>query len=76
MRRRCPNCSSLNVRRSSHERGDGEQPLFRSPYRCKDCHTKFWALSTKVYRRMIVIIAVNIIFFAVMIGFLLTVPAY
>ena len=73
MRRRCPNCDSLDVRRSSHARSDGEQPLFRSPYRCKACHTKFWALSTKVYRRMVLIIGVNIAFFAVIIGFLLTV---
>jgi transposase-like protein len=71
MRRRCPNCSSLNVRRSSHERDDLAQPVLRSPYRCRDCQTTFWALSTKVYRRMILIIAVNVVFFAVMLAFLL-----
>jgi transposase-like protein len=74
MRRRCPNCKSLNVRRSSQERGDAEQPLLRSPYRCRDCETKFWALSTKVYRRMVLIIAVNVVFFGLIVYFLLTVP--
>ena len=74
MHRRCPSCKSLNVRRSSQEE-DGERPLFRSPYRCRDCQTKFWALSSKVYRRMALIITVNVVFFALMIGFLLMTPA-
>ena len=74
MRRSCPNCNSLNVRRSSHDRGDSTQPFFRSPYKCRDCQTKFWALSSKVYRRMILIVAVNVVFFALMAGFLLTIP--
>ena len=74
MRRHCPNCNSLNVRRSSHDGGDPAQPFFRSPYRCRDCQTKFWALSSKVYRRMILIVAVNVVFFALMAGFLLTIP--
>ena len=74
MRRRCPNCNSLNVRRSSHARADPTQPFFRSPYKCRDCQAKFWALSSKVYRRMILIVAVNVVFFALMAGFLLTIP--
>ena len=73
MRRRCPNCNSLNVRRSSQDDGDPTQPFFRSPYRCRECQTKFWALSSKVYRRMVLIIAVNVVFFALMVGFLLTI---
>ena len=74
MQRQCPNCKSTNVRRSSRDEGDPEQPLFRSPYRCRDCHTKFWALSTKMYRRILLIAAVNVLFFAVMIWFIATLP--
>lgn len=70
MRRRCPNCNSVNIRRSSLRDGE-EQPLLRSPYRCRDCQTQFWALSTKVYRRAILIIAVNVLFFGLMFVFLL-----
>ena len=59
MRRTCPNCKSLNVRRSSREPdSDADQPFYRSPYRCRDCRTKFWAFSTKLYRRIIVVGAV------------------
>jgi len=74
MKRQCPNCQSHNVRRSSRNLTDPEQPLFRSPYRCRDCHTKFWALSTKMYRRIIMIVAVNVVFFAVTIWFIATLP--
>jgi len=74
MRRQCPNCKSVNVRRSSRDAEETEQPLFRSPYRCRDCHTKFWALSTKMHRRMVLIAAVNVVFFAVMIWFIAALP--
>jgi hypothetical protein len=74
MRRQCPNCKSLNVRRSSRDPEDTEEPLFRSPYRCRDCHTKFWALSTKMYRRIVLIAAVNVLFFTAMIWFIATLP--
>ena len=72
MPRRCPNCNSVNVRRSA-QREESAQPLLRSPYRCRDCHTQFWALSTKVYRRAILIVAVNVVFFGLMVAFLLLV---
>jgi hypothetical protein len=55
MRRQCPNCKSLNVRRSSREPEDLNQPFYRSPYRCRDCRTKFWAFSAKLYRRIVVV---------------------
>jgi hypothetical protein len=43
----------------------------RSPYRCRDCQTRFWAISTKVYRRAILIVAVNVVFFGLMVAYLL-----
>ena len=55
------------------QREDAEQPLLRSPYRCRDCQTKFWPLNTKVYRRAILIVAVNVVFFGSMVVFLLLV---
>ena len=55
MRRQCPNCKSLNVRRSSRDPEVTDQPFYRSPYRCRDCRTKFWAFSAKLYRRIIVV---------------------
>ena len=64
MRRRCPNCNSLNVRRSVRDPGETEQPFFRSPYRCRDCQTKFWVFSAKMYRRIILIAVVNVVLFA------------
>jgi hypothetical protein len=64
MRRRCPNCKSLNVRRSVRDPEDSEQPWFRSPYRCRDCQTKFWVFSAKMYRRLILLAVVNVILFA------------
>src|SRR6188474_1928473 len=74
MRRRCPNCKSFNVRRSSHEPDDASEPLLRSPYRCRDCHTKFWAISSKVYKRAALILALTVAVFGV-VSWLLMVPA-
>ena len=62
------------MRRSSRDLEDADEPLFRSPYRCRDCHTKFWALSTKMYRRIVLIIAINVVFFALMVWFIATLP--
>ena len=42
------------MRRSSREPEDSNQPFYRSPYRCRDCRTKFWAFSGKLYRRIVV----------------------
>ena len=49
------------LRRSSREPGDAEQPFYRSPYRCRDCRTKFWAFSHKLLRRIVVISIVTVI---------------
>ena len=73
MRRQCPNCKSLNVRRSSREEGDAEQPFYRSPYRCRDCRTKFWAFSTKIFRRIVVASVLTSIVVALLIVLAITV---
>lgn len=70
MRRQCPNCKSFNVRRSSRESIDSDQPFFRSPYRCRDCHAKFWALST-AHRNIVVMFGLNVVFLALLAWFLL-----
>ena len=64
MQRQCPNCNSLNVRKSVREPEEIEQPFFRSPYRCRDCQTKFWVFSAKMYRRIVLIAVVNVVLFA------------
>jgi hypothetical protein len=52
MARKCPNCNSLNVRRSSVRDEHGFSPrLFRSPYRCRECGQKFWVIGRRIYRR-------------------------
>jgi len=68
MPKSCPNCQSLNVRRSMRDKDGAAQPLFRSPYRCRDCGEKFWIVSQRVYRRIGAAIAVNAVFFAVIAG--------
>jgi transposase-like protein len=72
MRRRCPTCKSLNVRRTARDREAlGREPVWRSPYRCRDCGTKFWALGTKMYRRIVLGVIVNVALFAVIVGVIL-----
>jgi len=61
MQRRCPNCKSVNVRRSSRGSQDAAQPFYRSPYRCRDCHTKFWAFSRKLSRRIALTVALVVV---------------
>ena len=68
MSRKCPNCRSLNVRRSSRGKEPSAQPLFRSPYRCRDCGEKFWVISRKVYQRVGAFVALNTVFFALVAG--------
>jgi transposase-like protein len=68
MSRKCPNCRSLNVRRSSHGKDASAQPLFRSPYRCRECGEKFWVISRKIYRRVGAFVALNTVFFALVAG--------
>jgi TPR repeat protein len=50
MIRQCPRCRSVNVRRSLLHVSDVTlQHIFFSPYRCRDCRTRFWALSRNAY---------------------------
>ena len=68
MPRKCPNCKSLDVRRSTRDKDDLAQLLFRSPYRCRDCGEKFWVISRRIYRRVGAAIAMNLTFFALIAG--------
>ena len=68
MPRTCPNCRSLNVRRSTKDKDGSAQPLFRSPYRCRDCGEKFWAIGRRIYRYVGAVIAVNVVFFTLIAG--------
>lgn len=63
MPRRCPNCRSLNVRRSSRGKDGDAQSLLRSPYRCRDCGEKFWVVARRIYRRIGAALAINVAFF-------------
>ena len=47
---RCPNCKSLDVRRSSvRTLTASTKPTLRSPYRCRDCGERFWVISKRAY---------------------------
>ena len=59
--RKCPRCGSQNVRRAHfHSRDEVRSRLLTSPYRCKECSTRFWALSHKGRRSVIQILVVLI----------------
>ena len=46
LHRTCPSCKSLNARRSKVRTSEVTlRRLFLSPYRCRDCRTRFWVLS-------------------------------
>ena len=47
MTRRCPYCSSVNVRRSGRLESEASTHPFHSPYRCRDCEQRFWVVSRK-----------------------------
>ena len=68
MPRKCPNCKSLKVRRSSRGNDPSAQPLFRSPYRCRECGEKFWVIGRRVYERVGAFVALNTVFFALVAG--------
>ena len=56
MRRKCPSCNSINVRRSSIRRSEGSRSLlFLSPYHCRDCNARFSTVSSKTFVRGAVI---------------------
>ena len=55
MQRRCPNCGSFSVRRSrTEEDGDDARRSFQARYRCRNCRSLFWAVSTEGFRLAIV----------------------
>src|SRR5437868_9154196 len=47
MKRQCPHCGSLNVRRSGRLESESGTHPFHSPYRCRDCEQRFWVVSRK-----------------------------
>ena len=72
MARRCPNCKSFNVRRSSAGAiGASGNSVLRSPYRCRDCAEKFWVIGRKTYQYAAFALAVNVPIFALIAGFIL-----
>jgi hypothetical protein len=44
---RCPSCGSDNVRRSTVREYESGAHAFRSPYRCRECHHRFWVISRR-----------------------------
>jgi len=50
MIRTCPSCKSHNARRSSVRASEITfRHIFFSPYRCRECRTRFWVVSRNVY---------------------------
>jgi transposase-like protein len=64
MERKCPNCKSFNVRRSSaREFGLNRDPLIRSPYRCRACGEMFMVIGRRTYRHLGIALGINLAFF-------------
>jgi uncharacterized protein len=50
MTRTCPSCKSHNARRSAVRATEVTfRHIFFSPYRCRDCRTRFWVISRNTY---------------------------
>jgi len=50
MKRKCPQCHLCNVRRSRVNSSDSRLRLvLLSPYRCRDCRTRFWVIGRNTY---------------------------
>jgi TPR repeat protein len=50
MTRTCPSCKSHNARRSAVRASEiTMRHIFLSPYRCRDCRTRFWVISRHTY---------------------------
>ncbi len=48
---KCPSCNRYNARRSTVRTSEITlRHIFLSPYRCRDCRTRFWVLSRHSYR--------------------------
>jgi hypothetical protein len=43
----CPACRSVNVRRSHVRASEAQLHLVFSPYRCANCHARFWVISRR-----------------------------
>ena len=71
MRRRCPNCKSLDVRRCVAHASDARASWFRSRFRCRDCKGSFWMMNHRAYRLLGFFVRVNAAFFAVIAAVLL-----
>lgn len=72
MDRRCPNCKSFNVRRSSAgSRGASGRTYLRSPYRCRDCAEKFWVIGRNTYQYAGIGLAVSLPLFTLIAGFII-----
>lgn len=71
--KQCPNCKSLNVRRSAlHNDDDPSKTMLRSPYRCRDCRERFWVISRRTYIRATVVVAINLAFGLLIAAYLIT----
>jgi uncharacterized protein len=56
MLRKCPQCGGGNVRRSViHAPEERAQHTLLSPYRCRDCHERFWVVSRNAYFLAIIV---------------------
>jgi len=56
MERKCPQCGSLDVRRSSVRASEmTAQHIFHSPYRCRDCRERFWVVSRNTHYLVIIV---------------------
>jgi hypothetical protein len=68
MSRKCPQCGSLAVRRSSFEGPDEQQDhVLLSPYRCENCGSRFWVISRRARYMSIGILVLLILMIAWMI---------
>lgn len=51
MAKKCPRCGSADVQRSAYADHEERYIAFlKSPYRCKKCRERFWAVSRKLWR--------------------------
>ena len=73
MSKECPNCRSLDVRRSRFQRtGERRAHRFQSPYRCKECGTRFWRISHEARRGITALFIVIVPLIALATGWWLT----
>ena len=49
MKRKCPHCGCLDVRKSGSLQSEAQAHRFHSPYRCRECDARFWVVSRKAY---------------------------